>query len=499
MSAFIIKDNNISFADIFKIINKDLKLTVDDSIIEKISKSRKIFENTINNSDDKFYGINTGFGDLHNVKIKNDHLSILQKNLIKSHACGAGEKIDSKIVKIMILLKIISLTKGYSGIKTQTIERLLFFFNNKIFPVVYKYGSLGASGDLAPLSHLSLPLIGLGEVEFNGERCNTEIILSKFKLNSLTLGAKEGLALINGTQYMLASLIDSTINSINICNYSDLIASISLDAFKCSLSPFDPLISKIRPHEGQINVSKNILKNLEGGEITDLKKENVQDPYSFRCIPQVHGATQDTLKYCINIVSTEINSVTDNPLIFQDDSKIISAGNFHGQPLAYAIDFLKISMSELGNISERRVFNLLSGKRNLPPFLSDDPGLNSGLMILQYTSASLVSSNKQLSTPSSIDSITSSNGQEDHVSMGANGANQLRDIIDNLFQILAIETIVSAQAKEFNNHKSSKIIKEFISHIRKLSPKITDDRVLHNDIRKVSNYLRKKIKIDLFF
>tara|TARA_B100001027_G_scaffold150628_1_gene105644 strand:+ start:950 stop:2449 length:1500 start_codon:yes stop_codon:yes gene_type:complete len=499
MSAFIIKDNNISFADIFKIINKDLKLTVDDSIIEKISKSRKIFENTINNSDDKFYGINTGFGDLHNVKIKNDHLSILQKNLIKSHACGAGEKIDSKIVKIMILLKIISLTKGYSGIKTQTIERLLFFFNNKIFPVVYKYGSLGASGDLAPLSHLSLPLIGLGEVEFNGEICNTEIILSKFKLNSLTLGAKEGLALINGTQYMLASLIDSTINSINICNYSDLIASISLDAFKCSLSPFDPLISKIRPHEGQINVSKNILKNLEGGEITDLKKENVQDPYSFRCIPQVHGATQDTLKYCINIVSTEINSVTDNPLIFQDDSKIISAGNFHGQPLAYAIDFLKISMSELGNISERRVFNLLSGKRNLPPFLSDDPGLNSGLMILQYTSASLVSSNKQLSTPSSIDSITSSNGQEDHVSMGANGANQLRDIIDNLFQILAIETIVSAQAKEFNNHKSSKIIKEFISHIRKLSPKITDDRVLHNDIRKVSNYLRKKIKIDLFF
>ena len=499
MSAFIIKDNNISFADIFKIINKDLKLSVDDNIIEKLTASRKIFEKTINNSDDKFYGINTGFGDLQNVKVKNHELIILQENLIKSHACGAGDKTDSKIVKLMILLKIISLTKGYSGIKTQTIERLLFFYNNNIFPVVYKYGSLGASGDLAPLSHLSLPLIGLGEVEFEGEIYNTEIILSKFKLNSLTLGAKEGLALINGTQYMLASLIDSTINSINICNYSDLIASISLDAFKCSLSPFDPLISKIRPHEGQINVSKNILKNLEGGEITDLKKENVQDPYSFRCIPQVHGATQDTLKYCINIVSTEINSVTDNPLIFQDDSKIISAGNFHGQPLAYAIDFLKISMSELGNISERRVFNLLSGKRNLPPFLSDDPGLNSGLMILQYTSASLVSSNKQLSTPSSIDSITSSNGQEDHVSMGANGANQLRDIIDNLFQILAIETIVSAQAKEFNNHKSSKIIKEFISHIRKLSPKITDDRVLHNDIRKVSNYLRKKIKIDLFF
>ena len=297
MSSFIIKDNNISFADISTIINKDFKLSIDNTIIEKIIASRKIFENTINNSDDKFYGINTGFGDLHNVKINNNDLCALQENLIKSHACGVGDKIDSKIVKLMILLKIISLTKGYSGIKIQTIERLLFFYNNDILPVVYKYGSLGASGDLAPLSHLSLPLIGLGEVEFEGKIYNTEIILSKFKLDSLTLGAKEGLALINGTQYMLASLIDSTINSINICNYSDLIASVSLDAFKCSLSPFDPLISKIRPYEGQINVSKNILKNLKGGEINDLKKENVQDPYSFRCIPQVHGATQDTLKY----------------------------------------------------------------------------------------------------------------------------------------------------------------------------------------------------------
>ena len=494
MGSFIIKDNNISFADISTIINKDLKLSIDDNIIEKITASRKIFENTINNSDDKFYGINTGFGDLHNVKIDNDELCLLQENLIKSHACGVGDKINSKIVKLMILLKVISLTKGYSGIKIQTIERLLFFYNNDIFPVVYKYGSLGASGDLAPLSHLSLPLIGLGEVEFEGEIYNTEIILSKFKLDSLTLGAKEGLALINGTQYMLASLIDSTINSINICNYSDLIASVSLDAFNCSLSPFDPLISKIRPYEGQINVSKNILKNLEGGEINDLKKENVQDPYSFRCIPQVHGATQDTLNYCINIISTEINSVTDNPLIFLDDRKIISGGNFHGQPLAYAIDFLKISMSELGNISERRVFNLLSGKRNLPPFLSTNPGLNSGLMILQYTSASLVSSNKQLSTPSSIDSITSSNGQEDHVSMGANGANQLRDIVENLYQILAIETIVSVQAKEFNNYKSSKTVNEFISAIRKIHPKISSDRVFHNDIAKVSKFLKKKLE-----
>ena len=497
MGSFIIKDNNISFEDVFTIINKNLKISLNDDIVEKVTKSRNTFDEKIKNSDQKFYGINTGFGDLHNVKIKDDQLGLLQENLIKSHACGVGNSVDSKIVKLMLLLKIISLTKGYSGIKIQTVNRLLFFYNNDILPVVYKYGSLGASGDLAPLSHLSLPLIGLGEVEFQGTTHDAKTILEKFSIAPLSLGSKEGLALINGTQYMLASLIDSVINSLNICKHSNLIASISLDAYKCNLSPFDPLISKIRPYDGQKNVSLKILKNLEGGVLHELKKENVQDPYSFRCIPQVHGATQDTIKYCINIISTEINSVTDNPLIFPKEDKIISGGNFHGQPLAYAIDFLKIAISEIGNISERRVFNLFSGKRDLPPFLSSNPGLNSGLMILQYTSASLVSANKQLASPSSIDSITSSNGQEDHVSMGANGANQLREIIDNLYDVLAIETISAAQAKEFNDHKSSKIINNFISTIRNITPVITNDRVLHKDIEKISIYLRK-IREDLF-
>ena len=499
MTSFILKNNNISFNDIYKIVNENLNISLDSSVIERINKSRTYLEDKIIRSNESFYGINTGFGDLHNIKIKDDDLAKLQVNLIKSHACGSGDKIDSELVKLMLLLKIISLSKGFSGIKLKTVERLIFFFNKNINPIVYKYGSLGASGDLAPLSHLSLPLIGLGEVEYKDKIYKSEEILTKFKLEPLALGSKEGLALINGTQFMLASLINSTINSINLCEYANLISSISIDAYKCNLSPFNPLISNIRPFSGQINVSKSIIENLKGGETEKIEKNDVQDPYSFRCIPQVHGATQDTLNYVIGIINTEINSVTDNPLIFVNEDEIISGGNFHGQPLAYAIDFLKISMSELGSISERRVFNLLSGKRDLPPFLVNDPGLNSGLMILQYTSASMVSANKQLATPSSIDSITSSNGQEDHVSMGANGANQLKEIINNLYDIFAIEIITAIQAKEFNSHRSSVLLNEFILEIRKIHPKISSDRIFHNDISVISKFIKEQSRVDLFF
>jgi len=495
MHSFVIKDVNISFNNISKIINENLNLSIDTSTIEKINNSRNYLEKKIKDSDTCYYGINTGFGDLQNVKIDEDDLAQLQANLLKSHACGVGDKVDSEIVRTMILLKIISLSKGFSGIKLATIERLIFFFNNNINPVVYKYGSLGASGDLSPLSHLSLPLIGLGEVEHNGKLYKSKELLNKFNLKPLNLGSKEGLALINGTQYMLASLINSAMHSVNLCEYANLISSISIDAFKCDLSPFDFLISDIRPYKGQINVSRSIIENLKGSELENIKKDDIQDPYSFRCIPQVHGATKETLNYVLEIINIEINSVTDNPLIFVKDDKIISGGNFHGQPLAYAIDFLKISMSELGNISERRVFNLLSGKRGLPPFLINDPGLNSGLMILQYTSASLVSANKQLANPSSIDSITSSNGQEDHVSMGANGANQLRDIIKNLYDIFAIEIITAIQAKEFNKHVSSEIITNFISLIRQIHPIILSDRVFHHDIANISNLLKKNRRI----
>lgn len=499
MTNYIIKNKNISVREIYSIFNFSKKISLSKSIISKINKSRIFLEKKINESNKPFYGINTGFGDLHNIKINDKNLSLLQNNLIKSHACGTGEKVDSNIVKLMMLLKIISLSKGYSGIRFETVERLLFFYNNSIYPVVYKYGSLGASGDLSPLSHMSLALIGEGEVEYNGKIIKTSDVLKKYFLKKINLQSKEGLALINGTQFMLSSLLNSLFDAYRLCYLSDKIASISLDAYNCDLSPFNNLISKIRPHKGQNDVSKRILNFLKDSHIHNSSKDDVQDPYSFRCIPQVHGATLDSVNYCSTVIETEINSVTDNPLIFPENNMIISGGNFHGQPLALVIDFLKISLSELGSISERRTFNLMSGKRNLPPFLTKKPGLNSGLMIIQYTAASLVSANKQFSTPSSIDSITSSNGQEDHVSMGANGANQLRDICNNLFDILSVELISSAQAKVFNDHKSSKTVNKFIHELRKISPFISKDRVMYKEIKKVNLFLRKyKIK-NLFF
>ena len=495
MTNYTIKNKNISVDEIYDIVFKNKKLSLSKTVISNINKSRSFLEKKIRDENKPFYGINTGFGDLHNVKIDNDNLEILQSNLLRSHACGTGEKVESNIVKLMMLLKIISLSKGFSGIKLETVERLLFFYNNNIFPVVYKYGSLGASGDLSPLSHMSLPIIGEGEVEYKGEVIDSKKVLKKYSLKKISLGLKEGLALINGTQFMLSSLLYSLFDAYRISYLADKISSVSLEAFNCDLSPFDKLISQIRPQKGQIDVSKRVLNFLKGSSIGSISKEDVQDPYSFRCIPQVHGATLDSINYCSKVIEIEVNSVTDNPLIFPNENKIISGGNFHGQPLALIIDFLKISLSELGNISERRTFNLMSGKRNLPSFLTKNPGLNSGLMIIQYTAASLVSANKQFSTPSSIDSITSSNGQEDHVSMGANGANQLREICSNLYDILAIELISAAQAKDFNIIKSSKIISEFLKKLRVISPKISNDKIMYVEIKKVNNFIKNyKIK-----
>ena len=483
MTNYIIKNKNISVREIFGIFNFSKKISLSKSIISKINKSRIFLEKKINESNKPFYGINTGFGDLHNIKINDKNLSLLQNNLIKSHACGTGEKVDSNIVKLMMLLKIISLSKGYSGIRFETVERLLFFYNNSIYPVVYKYGSLGASGDLSPLSHMSLALIGEGEVEYNGKIIKTSEVLKKYFLKKINLQSKEGLALINGTQFMLSSLLNSLFDAYRLCYLSDKIACISLDAYNCDLSPFNNLISKIRPHKGQNDVSKRILNFLKDSHIQNSSKDDVQDPYSFRCIPQVHGATLDSVNYCSTVIETEINSVTDNPLIFPENNMIISGGNFHGQPLALVIDFLKISLSELGSISERRTFNLMSGKRNLPPFLTKKPGLNSGLMIIQYTAASLVSLNKQLSSPSSVDSIVSSNGQEDHVSMGANSAILLFDIVENVKKILSIELFNAAQALNLKKPlQSSESIQDFIGLYRTNVAFISEDKVMSKEI-----------------
>ncbi|UAB80667.1 histidine ammonia-lyase [Marixanthomonas sp. SCSIO 43207] len=466
-----------------QIINSNKKLELSDEALLNIKKSKEYLNKKMENNKTPIYGINTGFGSLCNVEISSENLSKLQENLVMSHACGTGEYVPKAIIKLMLLLKIQSLSYGYSGVQLQTVERLIWFYNEDILPVIYTQGSLGASGDLAPLAHLALPLIGKGEVYYENGRISSKDLLEKFDVEPITLEAKEGLALLNGTQFMSAYGIHILLKSYKLCYLADLIGALSIDAFDCNMSPFDPNVHLVRPHGGQIKTAEHIREFLEGSEIGANEKKNVQDPYSFRCIPQVHGATKDTLKFVHKTFKTEINSVTDNPNIFVSEDKIISGGNFHGQPLALALDYLSIAFSELGNISERRTYQLVSGLRGLPDFLVNNPGLNSGFMIPQYTAASIVSQNKQLATPASVDSIVSSNGQEDHVSMGANAATKALRIIDNIETILAIELLNASQAIEFRRpKKTSELLESFLASFRNTASFVEEDRVLANDI-----------------
>jgi histidine ammonia-lyase len=440
---------------------------------------------------DPIYGINTGFASLCNVKISNENLSQLQENLVKSHACGTGEEVPNSIVKLMLLLKIQSLSYGNSGVQLETVERLIEFFNNDVFPIIYTQGSLGASGDLAPLAHLSLPLLGEGDVHFQGKKVHSKQVLAHFNWKPIVLQSKEGLALLNGTQFMSAYGVYILLKSYKLCYLADLIGTISLEGFDGRIDPFNELIHLVRPHKGQIETAQRITDFLDGSQIINQKKVHVQDPYSFRCMPQVHGASKDTMDYVRRVFRTEINSVTDNPNVFVGEDIIVSGGNFHGQPLALALDFLGIALAELGSISERRTYQLISGLRGLPAFLVDNPGLNSGFMIPQYTAASIVSQNKQLATPASIDSIVSSNGQEDHVSMGANAATKCFKIIENLERILAIELMNASQAIEFRRPlKSSEFIEQFIASYRTEVPFVQEDRILHYDIENSIAFLR---------
>src|SRR5690625_1592867 len=470
--------------------NKKLALSEEDKM--NINKSRNYLDEKLNNSEAPFYGINTGFGSLHNVKISREKLSQLQKNLVMSHASGTGDKVSKPIIRLMLLLKIKSLSYGNSGITEEVVLRLIDFYNQDILPVIYEQGSLGASGDLAPLAHLSLPLLGMGEVYYKEEIRPAAGVLKEMAWEPLELRSKEGLALLNGTQFMSAHAVYALQKAYKLSELSDLIAAISADAFDCSLAPFDSLIHQIRPHRGQVKTAANIFNYLKDSPIANQPKYEVQDPYSFRCIPQVHGASKDTLAHVNQVVKTEINSVTDNPNIFPKYDKIISGGNFHGQPLALALDFLAIAMAEIGNISERRVYKLVSGKRNLPEFLVHNPGLNNGFMIPQYTAASIVSQNKQLCTPSSIDSITSSNGQEDHVSMGANAATKLIKVMDNLQTILAIELFNASQGLYFREPlQSSEKIMKFVSAFRKHVPIVKQDKIMADEIKKAVEFLEE--------
>jgi histidine ammonia-lyase len=478
------------------ILSENQKLALSEEARANIEKCRTYLDEKMKSHDEPIYGINTGFGSLYNVKISNENLSKLQENLVKSHACGTGEEVPEAIVKIMLLLKIQSLSYGNSGVQLETVERLIDFYNNDILPVVYTLGSLGASGDLAPLAHLSLPLLGEGEVYMDGFRQPAAKVLEKMGWKPIVMKSKEGLALLNGTQFMSSYGVYVLLKSVKLCYLADVIGAISLEGFDGRIEPFNELIHLVRPHKGQIVTARRFNELLEDSEIIAQAKQHVQDPYSFRCIPQVHGATKDTIDYVKKVFRTEINSVTDNPNIFIETDQIISGGNFHGQPLALTLDFLGIALAELGSISERRTYQLISGLRGLPPFLVSNPGLNSGFMIPQYTAASIVSQNKQLATPASVDSIVSSNGQEDHVSMGANAATKTLRIVDNLERILAIELMNASQAIEFRRPlQSSDFIEMFLKSYREEVPLVEEDRILHYDIENTIAFLTN-IQID---
>ena len=488
--AFKIGGQPLSISSIVEVLETNTPIALSKSAQKKVKDCRKYLDNKIASSSEPIYGINTGFGSLCNHKISDGELAQLQKNLVLSHACGTGEEVPQEIVKIILLLKVQSLAFGHSGVQLRTVERLIDMFNKDVLPVVYQQGSLGASGDLSPLAHLSLPLIGESEVYLDGKKRKSKSVLKGLSWSPIQLQSKEGLALLNGTQFMSAYGVWSLIKAQRLSYLSDMISSISLEAFDGRSECFDELIHLVRPHKGQLKTAENIRDFLDGSKIQEGEKQDVQDPYSFRCIPQVHGATRDVISHVKNIFITEINSVTDNPTIFVKEDKIISGGNFHGQSLAMAMDYLAIGIAELGSISERRTYQLISGQRGLPPFLAAKAGLNSGMMILQYTAASIASQNKQLCTPASVDSIVSSNGQEDHVSMGANSATKLFKVVENTERILAIEMLNATQGFAFRNLKSSNFIESILDIYRDEVEFLEKDRLLHTDIEKSIGFLQ---------
>ena len=481
----------LTFDTIQEILYSGHKLKLTDDAQTRIQRCRDYLDNKIKTQNSPIYGITTGFGSLCNKSISHKELNQLQVNLVMSHACSTGDEVSPDIVRLMLLLKAYALSLGYSGVQVKTVKRIIDFFNEDILPIVYDRGSLGASGDLAPLANLFLPLVGMGEVRYKGERCKSADILSMFGWEVVELQSKEGLALLNGTQFMSSHGVYSILQAFKFSKLADLIGALSLDAYDGRIEPFFHQLHEVRPHPGQIETARNIRCILSGSQLITREKEHVQDPYAFRCIAQVHGASKDAIAYVSSVLLNEINSVTDNPTVFPDDDLIISGGNFHGQPLAITFDFLAIALAELGNISERRTAQLILGLRGLPEFLIANPGLNSGFMIPQYAAASMVSQNKLYCTPASVDSIVSSNGQEDHVSMGANAATKLMKVIDNLERILATELMTAAQAMEFRRPvRTSPYLENFLEYYRKEVSFVKEDRVMYEDINKTIQFIR---------
>ncbi len=490
---YTISNKNLTLARLKKIIDTHEKIKLGPDAIAAITKCRQYLDKKMEDIGRPVYGVTTGFGSLCNITIPEQDLSQLQHNLVMSHACGMGEEVRPEIVKIMLFLKARSLSYGHSGSQLITVQRLVDMFNRDILPVVYQQGSLGASGDLAPLAHLSLPLIGMGEVIYKGQRRQSADVWNELGWEPIRLQSKEGLALLNGTQFMSANAVWSLIQAERLSQWADMVGAISLEAFDGRIEPFYPHSHRLRQQAGQMVTANRFRELLEGSELIARKKEHVQDPYSFRCIPQVHGAVKDTIVYVSAAIEHEINSATDNPNVFPDEDMIISAGNFHGEPIAIPMDTLGLALSELASISERRIYKLISGQRNLPSFLVAKPGLNSGFMIPQYTAASIVSQSKGLCWPASCDSIPSSQGQEDHVSMGANAATKLVRIVENTESVLGIELFNACQALEFRRPaRSSEHLEHIVSEYRKVVPFIDVDTYMHPLMVASKEFIRRE-------
>ncbi len=488
-----ISSARLSLGRVKEIIDNHEDIALSEEAVQAVLKCRRYLDAKMEDIGRPVYGVTTGFGSLCNVTIPADKLSQLQYNLVVSHACGSGETVRPEIVKLMLLLKVQSLSYGHSGAQLVTVQRLVDMYNRDILPVVYQHGSLGASGDLAPLAHLSLPLLGLGEVLYSGKVRPSAEVNAEMSWEPVTLQSKEGLALLNGTQFMSAHAVWCLLKSRRLSKWADYIGAISLDAFDGRIEPFLPLTHQLRAHKGQIETAERFLEVLKGSELIERPKKHVQDPYSFRCIPQVHGAVKDCIRHVEEAIETEINSTTDNPNVFPDEDMIISAGNFHGEPIALPMDSLAVAMSELANISERRIFKLISGQRGLPSFLVADSGVNSGFMIPQYTAASIVSQCKGLCWPASCDSIPSSQGQEDHVSMGANSATKLVRVVDNVEEVLGIELLNAAQALEFRRPaKTSPLLEGIIADYRREVPFVEKDSYMHPLIEKSVHFLQEE-------
>jgi len=488
-----IENSNLSLKDIYFLLENPEEIKLNDSLKTKINQS---FNRTQKMAKDPkpIYGINTGVGPLCTKKISPEDTKSLQRNLLLSHSVGVGNPISPELSRIMLLCKIKSLSRGFSGISLDLLDRLIYFLQHNLTPVVPEKGSVGASGDLAPLAHLFLPVIGEGFFWNGNEKVKAKTVLKQHKLKPLVLNAKEGLALINGTQFILAYAIKAISKLDYLMDLADLAAAMSLEGFQGSLAPFRKELHELRPYKGSIKVANRISNLLDNSPNSNshIDCDRVQDPYSIRCTPQVHGASRNALNHLKELVTIEINSVTDNPIIL-DDNSTISGGNFHGQPLALALDYLKIAASEIGNISDRRSYLLLEGLHGLPPMLTENPGLNSGFMITQYTTAALVSENKSLCFPASADSIPTGMGQEDHVSMGSISARICLEVINNLEKILAIELLHAAQSLEFRRpNKFSLPIEKTLSKIRKNVKKLEGDRVLNIDIEVMINLIQNQ-------